>query len=73
MSRRFCLGFKHGFYSGSRLRDADFVAGFGSWWVAHANPHISRDRTLNRTILNYVASFKVYFRSSKSEKSNPGE
>jgi hypothetical protein len=41
--------------------------------VAHAKPaHIS-GRSLNRTIWKYVASFKVYFRTQISEKSNPGE
>jgi hypothetical protein len=34
---------------------------------------ISRERALNRTNRKYVASFKVYFRTSISEKSNLGE
>jgi hypothetical protein len=51
-----------------------FVSGSSTDFTpAFISAHISRERTLNRTIWKYVATFKVYFRNSISEKSNPGE
>jgi hypothetical protein len=57
-----------------RQRVIVFVSGSSTDFTpALISAHISRERTLNRTIWKYVATFKVYFRTSISEKSNPGE
>jgi hypothetical protein len=48
------------------------MSGYGAYEAKEFYPHISRERTLNRTILN-CAAFKVYFRSSISEKTISGE